>query len=275
MKNASDYIELRKSIARYIDKYPSATKEDNKRRLQKLEKLKPFLSTSPEARKEYKEIRDKIAISNGGFAMTYVMKYSNIMNDSTPITELFQEATIGIIESIDTFDLDKNTSFTTYAFYHVRKRLIDYIKKNKLIRAPRHIARNIKHVNEAQEILTSRLAKNPTAYDIKKQLKLYKGIELDEKTIDNILILLELNSEGYEDSFVSEYVDQLSCEDNESSLFRSLELNILSSLQRYSERERKLIKMRFGIGEEYPHTLEEIKLMMETDNDELKKIKGS
>lgn len=271
-KISHDYLELRKSISNYIDKYPSATKEDNRCRLQRLHELKPKINHSESARKEYDRIRDEIAITNGGFAMTYVKKYSNVMNDSTPIMELFQEATIGIIESIDTFDLEKNTSFTTYAFYHIRKRLIDYIKKNKLVKAPRHIARNIKHVNEVQESLIPKLGKNPSAYDIQEELKYKKGIELDESTIDNILILLELNSAGYEESFVSEYVDQMSYDDDESFLFRSLELNILSSITKFNERQQRIIKLRFGIAEEYPHTLEEIKLMMDTDNEELKNI---
>lgn len=267
-----DYLNLRKNLEYYIDKYPSATKEENKKKLERLDELKKTKDTCRKDEREYYQIRDELTISNGGFAMTYVMKYSNVMNDNTPISELFQEATIGIIESIDTFDLSKNTSFTTYAFYHIRKRLIDYIKKNKLIKAPRDIARNIKHVNEMHEKLFSRYGKTPTSYDIKEALVKEKGLELKEDIIDNILILLELNSAGYEDTFVSEYVDQISSDNHESSLFRAIELNILSSIQRYTKRQQKMIKMRFGVAEEYPHTIEEIKLMLDAGDTELRRI---
>lgn len=271
-KISHDYTELKKSISKYIDRYPSATKEDNNILLRKLKELEPEIKDSKTAYREYHRIRERLTICNGGFAMTQAIKYSTVMNDSTPITELFQEATIGIIESIDKFQLDKNTSFTTYAFYHVRKRLVDYIKQNKLVKAPRDIARNIKHVNEIQEHLFSKLGKEPSAYDIKEMLYKEKGITLDEKKIDKILILLELNSAGYEDSFVSEYVDQVICEDEESSLFRSLELNILSSIMKYTEREQRIIKLRFGIDEEYPHSIEEIKLMLNVTDEELQNI---
>ena len=272
MKISKDYLELKKNIATYIDKYPPATKETNKIRLQRLAELKPLINSDNKASREYYKIRDEIAITNGGFAMTYVMKYSSVMNENIPISELFQEATIGLIETIDVYDLTKNTSFTTYAFYHIRKRLVDYIKKNKLIKAPRDIARNIKHVSETQEYLLSRLGKEPNASEIKDSLELRKGIEITEETINRVLILLELNSAGYEDSFVSEYVDQISHEDHESNLFRAFELNILSSIQRYTTTQQRVIKLRFGVAEEYPHTVEEIKLMLNLDDKELKKI---
>jgi len=271
-KITHDYLNLRKNLALYIDKYPSATRDSNKINLEQLNTLKKTKDICPDDLKKYNKIRDEITISNGGFAMTYVMKYSNVLNDCTPVSELFQEATIGIIESIDTFDLSKNTSFTTYAFYHIRKRLVDYIKKNKLIKAPRDIARNIKHVNKMQEKLFSRNGKVPTAYDIQQAIIKEKSIEIKEETVDKILILLELNSAGYEDTFVSEYVDQLSCEDHESSLFRAIELNILASLKRYTPQQQRMIKLRFGIAEEYPHTIEEIKLMLGLTEEDIKQI---
>lgn len=271
-KVTQDYIDLRKSIASYIDKYPKATKESNTKMLEELQELRKDINDSIEARTKYNKIRNELTLRNGGFAMNNVMKYSVIMSESTPVSELFQEATIGIMESIDTFDIDKNTSFTTYAFYHIRKRIVDYIKKNKLIKAPRDIARNIKHVKEMQEKLFSERGKEPSAKDILIELKIQKDITLKENIIDSILILLELNSAGHEDSFISEYKDQSYCEDYPSQLFRKLELNILSNIQKYTEKQQRIIKLRFGISEEYPHTIEEIKLMLDIDDKELNEI---
>lgn len=273
MKNNSpEFKELRKSIAKYIDNYPPATQEDNKKKLERLHQLKKTKDSCKKDKQEYYNLRDELTISNGGFAMKYAVKYSKGLNNDTSLNELFHEATIGIIETIDAFDPDKDTAFTTYAFYHVRKRLIDYIKKNKLVKAPRDIARNIKHVNEMQERLFTQLGQEPSAFDIKMALKKEKNIDLKENLIDRILILLDHNSAGSDDAFVSETVDQLSEEDYESDLFRSIELNILTSLQQYDEKQQRIIKLRFGIGEDYPHTVEEIKLMMDVKDEELKKI---
>lgn len=257
----AEYIELKRNISQYVDKYPTPDKRWNQERLLELEFLRPSLGT-PEVDKKYYKIRDTIVLANGGFAMKYVTRYYSIMNDDTSIAELFQEATIGLIETIDAFDPNKNTSFTTYAYFHIRKRIIDFIKKNKLVKAPRDIARNMKHVNEAQGQLLSTKGRYPSAGEVAKYLKKEKGIKLKEGIVDKIMILLELNSSGSEDAFISEYKDQLSCEDD-SEVFRDMELNIMSCIAKLDDLTKKAVCLRFGIGREYPHSPEEVKLMLE------------
>lgn len=262
---SAEYLDLKKSINSYADQYPTPNKEWNNERLLELQSLRPYLGT-PEIDKKYYKIRDTIVLANGGFAMKYVTRYYSIMNDDTSIAELFQEATIGLIETIDAFDPEKKTSFTTYAYFHIRKRIIDFIKRNKLVKAPRDIARNMKHVNEAQSQISSVTGKIPTARDISQYLKKNKKIKLKESIVDRIMILLELNSSGSENSFISEYKDQLVCED-EAKLFRDMELNILASISKLDEKIKKAMCLRFGIGREYSHSPEEVKLILEISND--------
>lgn len=268
--NTYEFSNLKKSVNSYINKYPSANKNINKIRLKKLSELKPFIETDLIKRKEYFEIRDSITLSNGGFAMKYVMRYISLLNDDSAIGELFQEATIGIMESIDTFDINRKTSFTTYAYFHIRKRIIDFIKNNKLVKAPRDIARNMKHVNETQGYLFTTTGFEPTTVEIKKTLKKSKGIKLKEETIDNIVLLLDLNSAGYEDAFLSEYTDQVS--EDESDIFRLLELNILNSISKFPEQTQKAIMLRYGIGREYPHSPSEVYLLLGADSKNFKEL---
>lgn len=255
-----DYLSLKKSISKYAEKYPAPNRKQN---IDWLTELKALDENST----KYKRLRDKIVLSNGGFAMKYVMRYMNVLNDTASVSELFQEATIGVIEAIDTFDVSKKTSFTTYAYFHIRKRIIHFIRHNKLIRAPRDIARNLKHVSEAKADIQSRRGHEPTVVEIQEELAEKKDINLKLSIIDDIIVLLELNSSGYEDSFVSEYKDQIGTEE-ESELFRDMELNILTSIASHSQRIQKMIELRFGIGREFPHSPEEVKLMMETTEEE-------
>lgn len=264
-RTSAEYLDLKKSINSYVGRYPTPNREWNNKKLLELQHLKPKLGT-PEIDKIYYKIRDTIVLANGGFAMKYVTRYYSIMNDDTSIAELFQEATIGLIETIDAFDPSKETSFTTYAYFHIRKRIIDFIKKNKLVKAPRDIARNMKHVSEAQNQISAMTGKIPTARDIISYLKEHKKMKLKETVVDRIMILLELNSSGSEDSFISEYKDQLLCED-ETELFRDMELNILSCISKMDDKTKKAICLRFGISREYPHSPEEVKLMLEISND--------
>jgi RNA polymerase sigma factor (sigma-70 family) len=263
---SAEYIELKKNIALYIDKYPTANRVWNREKLLEMAKLKPNLS-DPKVAKKYYRIRDTIVLANGGFAMKYVTRYYSIMNDEASIAELFQEATIGLIETIDAFNPAKKTSFTTYAFYHIRKRIIDFIKKNKLVKAPRDIARNMKHVDEAQGHLLSTTGKEPNAKEIAKYLSKEKKIKLKEVTVDKIMVLLELNSSGSEDAFISEYKDQISYDDD-SELFRDMELNILTSISGLDDVNKKAVHLRFGIGRDYPHSPEETKLILDLQEDD-------
>lgn len=264
-KVSTEYIELKRYISKYVDKYPVPNKEWNKERLLELQSLKSGLD-NPSIAKKYYKIRDTIVLANGGFAMKYVTRYYSIMNDGTSISELFQEATIGLLETIDAFDPTKNTSFTTYAFYHIRKRIVDFIKKNKLVKAPRDIARNMKHVNEAQDYLTSVKSRPPSIEEIVYYLKKEKNIKLKESVVDRIMVLLELNSSGSENAFISEYKDQIS-EEVDTELFRDMELSILSSISKLDELVKKAVRLRFGISREYSHSPEEVKLMLNISDD--------
>jgi RNA polymerase sigma factor (sigma-70 family) len=264
-KVSKEYLDLRRTISSYVDKYPTPDSDWNKVQLQRLSILKSNLD-DPSLASEYYKIRDSIVLANGGFAMKYVTRYHSLMTDDVSIAELFQEATIGLIETIDAYNPEKKTAFTTYAFYHVRKRIVDFIKKNKLVKATRDIARNMKHVSDAQGYIQSTKGITPTAHDIEQYLKKEKKIKLSESTVDKIMVLLELNSSGSEDSFISEYKDQITCDD-QTELFRDMELNIMSSINTLSVDSQKAICLRFGIARDYSHSPEEVILLMNIPDD--------
>lgn len=265
-----EYIELRKSISTYIHKYPTPTREQNDTLLRELKSLAE--STEAIHQKRFAKIREKLVLSNGGFAMKYVMKYRAVLNDEVSIMDLFQEANLGLIEAIDTFDAAFKTSFTTHAFFHVRKRIIDFIKKNKLVRAPRDIARNMKHVNEIKNELFTEKQREPTTIEIAEALEKRRNICLPEAMIDSIIILLDLNSSGYEESFISEFNEQVFTDESEESLFKRMEMSLNKELEQHNKRFKEIVRLRFGIGCDYPHTLEEIKYMLKVDNEELKRL---
>lgn len=272
MNNGHDCNSLRKSIGSYIYKYPSSNKEQNDEWLRKLISLKPFINSDPKKREEYYKLRETIALSNGGFAMKYAMRYSVLLNDDAAISELFQEANIGLLETIDAFDLSKETSFTTYAFFHIRKRIIDFIKYNKLVRATRDIARNIKNVNSVLSSIQVRDGIIPTAKEVKKELIEKFDINLKESIIDKILILIELNSASTEDAFISEYKDQISVED-EKDIFKDMEMDISKLIKVYDTKLQEAIKLRFGIGTNSPHSPAEVKLMLGLNRKDLCALK--
>lgn len=261
-RNIQEFTGLKKAIGWYINKISTPNKHDNDILLKKLNDIK----NDPCKELEAKRIRDKIVLSNGGFAMKYVKIYYATLRDDSVIADLFQEAMIGITESIDAFDVSKNISFTTYAYFHVKKRLIDFIKNHKLIKAPREIARNIKNINEAMNDLFTRNEKEPSSLEILEWLKLNKNIDVTLTIVDDIKNLLSLNSAENEESFIVEYNDQMIVEDN-NKLFSKMANNIINSIKHLSEEEQKKIILRFGIDKDQPHCLEEIDYMLGIKNE--------
>lgn len=270
MRSSEQYITLKKSVSKYVSKHPSFDKDTNRKLLERLSELKPLLS-DPTYEEEYYQIRNNLVLSNGGFAMKYVMIYANILNDSSSISELFQEANIGILESIDTFDINKKNSFTTYAYFHIRKRLIDWIKHSKLVRAPRDIARNMKHVADIQEYIQVNLGIVPTADDIKRELFNVKNINLKIDLIESIMILLMLNSANDGETFISEYIEQ-TIDDKEMDLFKALEIKLLEDIKDLPFKVKQTLILRYGIGKEAPHSLDEIKLILKLTDQDIKEI---
>jgi RNA polymerase sigma factor (sigma-70 family) len=266
----SDYGQLRKSLSSYIGDYPPPTKEEKTAWLNRMDELKNILDGQNS--KEFTQIRDRMILCNGGFAMKYVSKYKAILNDDVSIMDLFQEATLGVIEAIDTFNIKIGTSFTTYAYFHIRKRIIDFIKRNKLVRAPRDIARNLKHVNEIRSQLFTELNREPTTLEIIKVLKSDKSISLKEDMVNNIVVLLDLNSAGTEEAFMNEFNEQVASEDTESELFRLMESALESKIKDFPEVIQQMIRLRFGIQCDSPHTIEEINYMLDIDEDSQKVI---
>jgi RNA polymerase sigma factor (sigma-70 family) len=256
----SDFAQLRNSLSTYIKRYPPPSKEQNSDWLNKL-------NTLEKTSKEYKNIRDRMVLCNGGFAMKYVMKYRIVLNDDVSVMDLFQEATLGIIETIDDFNIKEGTSFTTYAHFHIKKRIIDFIKKNKLVKAPRDIARNLKHVEEVRCKLLTELCREPSTKEIVRQLKKDKEIIITDSMVDSVIILLDLNSGASSDSFINEYNEQTVQEDEDFQLFKLMESNIESRIKRMPELIQKAIRFRFGVGTDSPHTLEEVNYILDLDEE--------
>jgi len=260
-KNTQEFAGLKKAISWYINKTTTPNKEDNDILLRRLAEIKD----NPEKRKEYLDIRDQLVLSNGGFAMQYVKIYYSTIRDESVIADLFQEAMLGLTEAIDAFDVSKNNSFTTYAYFHVKKRLIDFIKNCKLIKAPREIARNIKNVNDAISHLFTINQVEPSSNEIAEFLKITKDIELPLNIIDDIRQLLTLNAADSNETFITEYNEQVIIEE-ENKLFTRMAANINESIKDLPERTRKQIILRFGVDKEHPHCIEEVEYMLDENN---------
>jgi len=264
------YTKLRRQLNKYIKNYPLPSRAENLNRFKQLRLMREQLPLNTD---KYNALRDTIIISNGGFAMKYAIAYCKKINDSSIIDDLFQQAQIGIVEAVDRFDPDRKVNFTTFAFFYVRKCIIDYIKKsNKVISVNRNIAKYIKHIVEIKDVL---LMENegfePSVLDIKIALLERKDINVTTLIIIQLLNLIELNSSSSDTSFTTNNFDDIKSFDSYESilLFKS----VISSQVKYLEDDIiDLINMRFGIGYDRPYNLDEIQFIKQLSDDDIAKL---
>lgn len=168
--------------------------------------------------------------------------------------DLIQYGNIGLINGVNKYDYKLGTRVSTYVTWWVRqaitKALIDY---GKTIRTPVHIANRINKLNRAIRALTSELNRDPSVDE------LVNATEFDKKTIEKLL--------SYEQSVLS--YDQPCNSESDTSMLELLKSDenlenevgandFLELLNGLTNRERLVIKLRYGIGDNNQHSLEEV-----------------
>ena len=268
MNNQTTYKRLRKRILSYTENYPIPTPAENTENfkiLRQLEKAKKY--------KEADKLRKDIIISNGAFGMKYAIKYSRLVNDRHIIEDLFQQSQIGLIEVTDKYDPYIGINFTTYAWHYVRKCIVDYIKKNKIVIAPRDIAKNLKVVTQAlDKIYTDTKGCLVRAKEVQKELQ-SRGINISESIIEDTMLLIDLNSTGSSNTFMVGSVTELASEDNNKETNMLLKSLILKDISDIDPKVLDIIKMRFGIEYKRPFSLSEIKMIKGLSTKDIERAK--
>ncbi len=271
MDKHNNYFKLRKRLESYIGQYPLPTRKQNTENFKKLRKLE---KTLPRDQHVYDKLREFAIVSNGGFGMKYAVTYCRKINNNSLIEDIFQQSQIGIIEAVDKFDPKYKVNFTTYAYWYVKKCIVDFIKKNKIVVAPREIAKNMKNVSTVHDKVYTEQRGGPVlAKDIKNKLKEVKSIDLEENKINEITKLVYLNSSLSENPFIIESTSDISDSIECSDCITIIKSIILNEIRELDNTLVEIIKMRFGIGYDRPYLMSEIQLLKRLSNKEMDTFK--
>jgi RNA polymerase sigma factor (sigma-70 family) len=269
LEKNSTYKRLRKRLQAYIERYPPPTASENTENFKILRELEEKGHLE-----EAKRVRDRIIISNGAFGMKYAIKYSKLVHDKDIIEDLFQQAQIGLIEVTDKFDPYLGYNFTTYAWHYVRKCIVDYIKKNKLVPASRDVAKNLKVVTKIlDQLYTNTKGSVIHAKEVKELLEEQENIFIEERVAQDILILIDLNSTSTKDTFIVGGVSEISNEENNQEMNMLLKSLLLKDVSEMNRELVEIIKMRFGIDCKRPFSLSEIRMLKKLSEDDIERYK--
>lgn len=199
------------------------------------------------------EARQKYIYGNLRLVLSVIQRFSN---RGEYMDDLFQVGCIGLIKAIDNFDVSHQVKFSTYAVPMIIGEIKRYLRDNNTIRVSRSLRDTAYKALQAKERLMAEKSKEPTIDEIAKELDMTK--ESVVMALDAIQDPISLFEPVYHDGGDALFVmDQVSDEKNADAIWlENISLN--EAIHRLSEREKRIVSLRFFEGKTQTEVSEEI-----------------
>ena len=224
---------------------------------------------------EVKTLRERFIKANLRLVVTIAKKY---MGHGLPFADLIQEGNVGLIKAVEKFDYSKGYRFSTYASYWIVQRISRAIcDQIRIIRLPVRVLEQATKVYKATTMLQNKSGRYPEVDEIAQESGLSVHIVKRVKDTTSGMIYLNApcsNSEDEKNTLLDLVLDTAPSTD---LLIARITINekIEEALSSLSEREEKILRMRFGIGYNDPYTLDEIGNLCRLSKERIRQIEKS